>query len=230
MTRVLQPELLDSLPASDPAAKRSRADLRRVNWWMGHSGILHRAISALAPASVRTIVELGAGDGTLALALARRIHTRWPNAELTLIDRQPVVTESTLQSFHRLGWKPQVIESDVSDWLASRREPADLIVTNLFLHHFEGTSLRELLHGIAASSRCFIALEPRRSKLAHLGAQSLGLIGCNYVTRHDARVSVLAGFRERELSGLWPEPERWQLRERPAGLFSHLFTAQPIPA
>ena len=228
MTRVLQSELLDSLPASDPAAQRSRADLRRVNRWMGHCGILTRTLKSTVPAAVRRIVELGAGDGTLALALATRLRQRWPDIELTLIDRQPVVTDSTLQTFQRVGWKTHVVESDVFDWLAANPQPADMIVTNLFLHHFEAPQLRRLLLGIADRSRCFIALEPRRSALAQLGARSLGLIGCNHVTRHDARVSVQAGFRDRELSALWPAPANWRVEEKRAGLFSHLFTARKI--
>jgi hypothetical protein len=54
----------------------------------------------------------------------------------------------------------------------------------------------------------------------------LGLIGANGVTRHDAAVSVRAGFKGGELSALWPANPRWRLRERRAGLFSHLFLAQ----
>ena len=42
MKRLVQPELLDSLPPDDPRARGSRRDLRRVNWWMGHHVILAR--------------------------------------------------------------------------------------------------------------------------------------------------------------------------------------------
>jgi hypothetical protein len=53
----------------------------------------------------------------------------------------------------------------------------------------------------------------------------LPLIGCNGVTRHDADVSVRAGFRARELTDLWPAAGDWHLREAPCGLFSHNFLA-----
>jgi hypothetical protein len=56
----------------------------------------------------------------------------------------------------------------------------------------------------------------------------LGLIGANAVTRHDAAVSVRAGFQGGELSALWPADPRWRLRECRAGLFSHLFLAQRL--
>jgi hypothetical protein len=56
----------------------------------------------------------------------------------------------------------------------------------------------------------------------------LRVIGCNDVTRHDATISVRAGFSGEELSALWPDKQNWQLTERRAGLFSHLFIAQKI--
>jgi hypothetical protein len=98
-------------------------------------------------------------------------------------------------------------------------------VANLFLHHFSDTDLAELLELSATQSRCLVALEPRRSARAWLGSWSLGLLGCNRVTRHDAPASVRAGFARTELSDLWPSASRWRLEEKPVGLFSHLFVA-----
>jgi hypothetical protein len=54
----------------------------------------------------------------------------------------------------------------------------------------------------------------------------LWAIGCNAVTRHDATVSVRAGFSGNELSALWPADSGWQLTERRAGFFSHVFVAR----
>jgi hypothetical protein len=46
------------------------------------------------------------------------------------------------------------------------------------------------------------------------------------VTRHDAAISVRAGFRDRELSELWPDQAGWRLSEAPAPPFGHLFVAR----
>jgi hypothetical protein len=54
----------------------------------------------------------------------------------------------------------------------------------------------------------------------------LWAIGCGPVTRHDARLSIQAGFAGNELSELWPEKQGWRLSEQPAGWFSHLFIAR----
>jgi len=70
--RRVDPELLDELPPDDPRAQRSRRDLRVVNRIMGHAGVLMHALDAVATRSPMRLVELGAGDGTLLLRLARR--------------------------------------------------------------------------------------------------------------------------------------------------------------
>jgi hypothetical protein len=48
------------------------------------------------------------------------------------------------------------------------------------------------------------------------------------VTRHDATVSVRAGFSGDELSALWPDKKNWQLTEHRTGFFSHLFVARRL--
>jgi len=52
------------------------------------------------------------------------------------------------------------------------------------------------------------------------------VIGANGVTLHDAKISVRAGFRDHELSALWPPGSGWQLTEGKAGRFTHGFTAE----
>ncbi len=123
------------------------------------------------------------------------------------------------------GWRAKAIEADVFDWL---RETAavDAIVANLFLHHFEPPRLAEMLALAAVRARVFVACEPRRSAFALNGARLLGLAGCNDVSRHDAVVSVRAGFRDGELASLWPKDAAWELREGARGLFSHVFVAR----
>src|SRR5205823_4538574 len=74
MTRLIIPEWLDDLPAADPGAIRSRRDLQRLNFLMGHVRVLARLLKKTGMMrSIRTLVELGAGDGAFLLQLARRI-------------------------------------------------------------------------------------------------------------------------------------------------------------
>ncbi|MGV8942885.1 hypothetical protein [Thermomonas sp.] len=232
--RVVEPEWLDHLPADDPRAIRSRGDLRRINRLMAATRLLGDALDPLVAgrANVR-IVELGAGDGSLLLRLAESRSRGWPSVSLDLLDLQPVVAVETLTRYRELGWEARVVRADVFDWLATAHVDADtvtvaeapIIVANLFLHHFEGQRLHALLRGIAARASAFVCVEPRRSKTALLGSHLLGALGCNAVTRHDAVVSVRAGFANSDLSDCWPQDPGWDLQEHTAGLFSHRLVA-----
>lgn len=227
MLRRVEPELLDALAPDDPRAVRSRNDLRRINRLMGTQGIIGTALDGLLRGSQATrVIELGAGDGMQMLRLAQQRAKRWPKVRLGLLDMQPVVRANTLTSFRNLGWDAQIIGSDVFDWLI-RSEPGDapIIVANLFVHHFDGERLESLLDGIAGRARAFVCCEPRRSQFALAGSRMLGAIAANDVTRHDAVVSVRAGFNGNELSNHWPNHADWTLHEHRAGPFCHRFLA-----
>jgi hypothetical protein len=231
MYRIIEPELLDILPVVDQRAIGSRADLRRLNFIMGHVGILSRAArSRLVESSFRSqplrMVELGAGDGTFLLRLAHRLAAMGVKAQATLLDRQNLVSAETGRAFSALSWSVESVTEDVFDWMEQPFPAVDMMFANLFLHHFSNSSLRELLRQAAERTNLFIACEPRRSFLGLTVSRWLGLLGCNDVTRHDAVVSVRAGFADHELSTLWPADDKWMLREQSAGLFSHCFIAK----
>ena len=227
--RRVVPELLDELAPDDPRALRSRRDLRVVNSIMGHAALLARALDAVVTTSPPRLVELGAGDGTVLLRLAKRRARRWPKAHVTLVDTQPTVTPATLAALRELGWTVEVTAADALEWLEqSRPDRETLVLANLFVHHFEGERLARLLAGVAAKAAAFVCCEPRRARLALLGSHLLWAIGCNDVTRHDAVVSVHAGFRDHELTAEWVRAagRGWNTDGTPAGAFSHLFIAR----
>ena len=228
MDRCVRPEILDELPPDDPRAVGSRRDLEKVNASMGNADIvareLQRVLGATPPGA---LAEIGAGDGRFALRVARRLAPSWNGAALALVDRVEAVEDRTLREFQSLNWRVDVCAADVFQWL-ERAESGRFaaVFANLFLHHFSDGALRELLREVSSRTRVFIAVEPRRSAWCWCMSRTLWFLGCNSVTRHDAPVSVRAGFAGRELSALWPAGEGWELRERPAGAFSHLFVAR----
>ena len=229
--RCIEPEWLDELPVDDPRAARSRRDLQRINALMMNDAIVARALARAAGArGPRTIAEIGAGDGTFMLRLSQqKACAHYRDVQVTFVDRQKVVTDDTLRRLASRRWHAQSVTADVFEWLRLP-SPAtfDVVVANLFLHHFDDAQLAVLLPLVAQRSLAFVACEPRRSAFALLSSRLLGAIGCNDVTRHDAVVSVRGGFTGRELSALWPPGMAWTLRERAQGLFSHCFVASRV--
>ncbi len=231
MRRRVEPELLDDLPADDPTAVRSRSDLQRLNPIMRHPRILARLIRGhVDEAIVRRrpirLVELGAGDGTLLLRLAREWSARGASVQATFLDRQGLVSAETVRLFAASDWTASNVVADAFEWLKQSAPVADVMVSNLFLHHFPDERLQELLCMAAARTNLFVACEPCRAPLAMVASRLLWFAGCNAVTRHDAVVSVRAGFVGHELSALWPSGSGWTLGERPVGWVSHGFLAR----
>lgn len=242
MLRVVAAEVLDNLPQDDPRAIRSRRDLKRVHKAMGTRNIILQALRAMKLARLEVeplrVLEIGAGDGSLMLGVAQDLDRAWPKVALTLLDRQALVTPATVASYLTVGWTVATDIGDVLEWAARDTDtpanaPArwDLVVANLFLHHFEGIQLTRLMQAIALKSDRLLACEPRRDWLALAGSHLTGLIGANAVTREDAALSVHAGFNGKELSALWLTfGQHWRIQERAAGLFSHCFCAERMGA
>ena len=212
-SRVLQPELLDTLPPSNPDAQHSRRDLRKLNWIMGHYRLMLRMMQG---ADFGTLIDLGSGDGQFASALSRKLNRP---CKLVLVDQQRVP-----------GAPPDLILSDVFSFLEQlERKPLTAIMANLFLHHFRDNSLQELFALIAGRADYFFACEPRRSRLSLAAIKLLPLIRCNPITRHDAAASIRAGFLGQELRALWPGPAGWSVTEHEGGFASHCFRATLTP-
>jgi hypothetical protein len=222
MNRIVEPELLDELPPADPHAIRSRRDLRRVNAWMRNHAILAKALMDNFPGTPKQITELGAGDGHFLLRVAEKLN--WRNVDATLLDLNKIVSAETLAGFSKLDWRVDSMTGDVFDWNGD----AEIVVANLFLHHFDDARLVRLLQKISERAKLFVAVEPHRFAFPFLCSQLLWLIGCNAITRHDAAISIRAGFLGSEISTLWPDRKNWRLTERRTGLFSHLFVARKI--
>jgi hypothetical protein len=227
--RTLQAELVDDLPAHHPAAIETRRDLRRINTLMGHAGIFIRALRTAFPKQPPThLLEIGAGDGEILLRVARRLATNWRDVDVTFVDLQNLLTEKTTADFAALNWKVRSVEADIFKLWSDETtaEKTDAVLGNLVLHHFTDAQLYSLFSAAAKKTDVLIAVEPRREGWSLFWARCLALIGCGPVACHDAPISVQAGFTGRELSALWPQDGTWQLTERRAGLFSHLFIAR----
>jgi 2-polyprenyl-3-methyl-5-hydroxy-6-metoxy-1,4-benzoquinol methylase len=222
--RRLAPEILDGLAAEDPRAIASRRDLRHINALMFQAPIMASLLRKFVPKPPGRILEIGAGDGSFMLAVARRMAKHWPEVELVMLDRVELVTAQLRNDFGALGWTIEGVAADVFDWAETTEgKPFDAITANLFLHHFDDAGLVRLFSLLMPKARLLLATEPRRAKPALAAARFLPAIGVNDVTRNDAAQSVRAGFRDSELSDLWRAADGRPIKERRAGLFSHIF-------
>lgn len=181
MLRRVKPEILDGLSPDDPEAQRSRRDLRLINRWMGGEKWILRELQAMdAQKKIRRVVELGAGEAHLALAIARA----FPDCEVTAVDLQKATCED-------VNWW----QGDVLNF--QKYDAETIVVANLFLHHLEDGLLAKLGKKLSVV-RALLVAEPHRQNSGKVFGRLI-FPWINRVTRHDMIVSIEAGFLVGEL-------------------------------
>lgn len=163
MRRQIEAELLDDLPSTDSRAVRSRADLRLLNRIMGHARILTNVLRRqLGRRPVQTKpfewIELGGGDGTLLLDLARR----W-----SVLGRDRPGHAGRPAGHRRRKYPPQLPGARLAARMRDGRRfhlgragDDDLRDPNLFLHHFPEGSLAHLLRCVAKRTNLLLPANP----------------------------------------------------------------------
>lgn len=162
------------------------------------------------PSRVRpgeSVIEIGAGTGELGLRL-QAVHP--PIDGLDLWPRPSMWPDG--RRWH------QTKAEEFEEWA---RYP--VVLGNLIFHQFDHETLLRLGTQLARHCRLILACEPlRRRRSQWLFAALAPLLGANHVTRHDARVSIAAGFRGDELPrllGLTPPQWQWQVQTTSLGAY-----------
>ena len=210
--RLVQRELLDSLPHDDPAAQRSRRELLLINRIMGNHRWVCRTLSQREVREDR-VLELGAGDGSL----ARHV---WNDgimqpSQWSALDLAPAPPDwPDAAAWHQRDLFDLMVLPDVK-----------IIVANLFLHHLQNSQLALLGTRLPESCRTLLVCEPARRRVYSLMGRLLcAMIQLSSVTRHDMLASIRAGFLGDELAqalGL----HGWQTTVKVTSLGAYRFTA-----
>jgi hypothetical protein len=183
MIRELRPEILDSLSPDHPDAQGSRRDLRLINRIMGN----HRWFEQTLPALLRQgerVLEVGSGTGELGHRLASA------GAMVDGLDLCPAPRD----------WPPDRAWHKVDAKAFAGFSSYRVVIGNLIFHQFSDSELGDLGVKLRESARLVVACEPARSRRSQFLLRVFApLFRANPVTRHDAQVSVAAGFLPGEL-------------------------------
>lgn len=174
------------LPHGDPEAIQSRRELRLINGIMGNHRFLSREIQRVIKSQWR-VLELGAGDGTFGAQLVA--HGICRPEQLVGLDLAP-----------RPALWPEKADWIQGDLFSVPMPAAEVVIANLFLHHFESSTLAKIGARRSSTCRILLANEPARRGLHIAQGRLLSWFArLGRVTRHDMIVSIRAGFSGDEL-------------------------------
>jgi len=189
--RVIKPEILDTLPEGHPDAERNRKEIYLLGKLSGNYRHAVKLLKAHHQPGDR-ILEIGAGTGELGKALTRKSEELTHTLDYTGLDlwnRPPLWPQ-------RWNWW----QGDLLDF--NGYPDYNVLLGNFILHQFDDNTLRDLFNRIRNNFRLIIFCETARHLLHVWQLRLAYLLGINYVTRHDAKVSIEAGFKAQELPSL----------------------------
>jgi len=139
MERSLSPEILDSPGVSDEILDRSHRDLTRTHRWLGHTGLILRALRC-DPNPVRRVMDVGCGGGGLLREIREHMDVDVLGVDLRIPPHQHV----------------PIIQADAV------RHPlpeCDVALAVCLVHHLSEAELIQLIRNVSKSARRFIVLD-----------------------------------------------------------------------
>lgn len=198
--RLVQPEILDSLPQDHPDALKNRRDIALLNSLMRNYRWLTHALSREILPDER-LLELAAGTGDLARCVWATVPKINPS-RYTALD----LWQKPLNWPADARWET----ADLLEYDGYAEHP--VITGNLILHQFDDATLSEKIAPRLQSARLLIFNEPVRRKRHIWQLRAAFALGLNHVSRHDGRVSIQGGFVGNELPELLSlAPEKWDV-------------------
>ena len=195
------PELLDqpNIPAVD--IQRNLYELSIINQQLGGHAITWQGFIKLADMGKQVhVCEIGCGGGDNLKAIEEKAADHYAELSFTGIDINP----NCIQVAQNISLKKPV-QFLVSDYKKVHfKSKPDIIFCSLFCHHFKGPELIQMFRWLNENSRSgFFISDLHRHPLAYHSIRLLtSLFSKSYLIKHDAPLSVLRGFKKKELQDL----------------------------
>lgn len=202
--RSYKKELLDrdDIPFAD--IKQNMKELDFINAKLGGHKItlqgvktVMRAVKAKEGTGKVSILEIGCGGGDNLRVIKNYFERRHVDVQLSGVDINPHCIE-----FARSRKENEGIAFIHSDYkLVNPFPKPDIIFNSLFCHHFDDQQMMDILVWMKEHSNVgFFINDLHRHPLAYYSIKWLtALFSKSYLVKNDAPLSVLRGFRRREL-------------------------------
>jgi 2-polyprenyl-3-methyl-5-hydroxy-6-metoxy-1,4-benzoquinol methylase len=223
--RSYQKELLDEEYIPQKDLWRNLYELNIINRMLGGHAATIKGLDQLKLKKDRMyqILDIGSGGGDTLKAIAIWGRGRGYQFELTGVDlKQDCIDYG--QKFCKKYQEIHFIKSDYKD-LDSLDRKFDIIITSLFCHHLNDEELKGLFDwSVSHAETGFIMNDLHRHPVAYHSISILTkLFSRSYLVKNDAKLSVLRGFKLKEIEEFvshiqaktqklfWCWPFRWVL-------------------
>lgn len=201
MRRVIAAELLDDDLGTPEEINLSLDDLWRINRYLGgissNFRMLKRVLARTGLCSPR-ILEIGAGDSRLAGRIRQKLLELGICPEYFVLDRR--LSHLANGSSQDGGLLPVVADGFA---LPFAEGSFDVVMCNLFFHHFSGEKALEFLRSLAGVARRAVCVNDlERHVLPYLFIKIASPFARSRLTKHDAPASVRQAYTREELKDL----------------------------
>jgi len=199
------PEIMDDFGLRGAELEDALSGIARINQVLGGNSLTIDAIKRIVDKKKLkhlNILDLGCGNGDMLRALSQWAADKGYRFSMTGIDANPF----TIGAAQRLSEAYPDITYRCADFMEHEpeQEPYDVVLLTLTLHHFSNAQIIRLLRQYRAQTRLAIIVNDlHRSRLAyflfHLVSRIFRL---NRINDSDGKLSILRGFKRKELQSL----------------------------
>ena len=199
-------------------------DIGKVNKYLGGYSVILNALEQLNwQGENLSILDVGSGGGDTLRAISDYAKHKKFNISLVGIDINPAMTNYAMaqsKTYSNVNFKTHNVFDD-----ALLENKFDVVMSNLFCHHFDKDELKKLLERMKMLSKSYVLVNDlHRHWFAYYSIKIITAIFSNsYMVKYDAPLSVarsltknewieilnLAGIKNYKIKWLWAW--RWQI-------------------
>jgi len=200
-----QSELMDDLTMQGNLLRDTLNKIATINKRLGGNNVTLNGLKQLLKTTdknkVIKIVDLGCGNGDMLREIANYGRKSNQKFELSGID----ANEFTISYANELSKEYQEINFKRIDVFSEEFDllEYDIAIATLFLHHFKEEEIIILLKKLNAKASIGVLINDlHRHKLAYYLFKIVSFFINNSMVQHDGLVSILRGFKRKELEQL----------------------------
>ncbi|WP_432708932.1 methyltransferase domain-containing protein [Pedobacter sp.] len=202
--RSQEPEIMDDFNLEGETLKDALDKIADINRLLGGNSVTLDGVKKLLKDRPETtglirILDVGCGNGDMLRTIADYARNNNISCELSGMDANAFTISHAQQlstNYPEINYRCADIFKDLNG-----NQQYDVILCTLTLHHFKDEDILTLLQGFSKHSRVgFVINDLHRSAIAYYLFKALCfMFRLNYMSREDGLISILRGFKKKDL-------------------------------